>query len=245
MKTTVTALFTALVLSFSMMSTAPAATQSQTQHEAALTVMQGIPGLRGPADVYIDGMFQFSLDSRDNQGTLSLPEDTYLLEVRLQDGEVLSQKSLFEAGENYTAILHLTYINGDENGMKLSLFENTVQRIDRTLSRFDIRHTADAPALDIQLKGNADSEAFLERRVNVTNMDDAMPESFGESEVSVPLVNVELFRAGERTPLMTSKLSFSPLKNTYQILYLVGSMTDGTLEFMVQNVSIPIDRQVQ
>ncbi len=240
MKATVTALFTALLLSLPTMAPVPAF--AQTQHEASLTMLQGIPDLRGTADVYINGMFRFSLDFRDSQGSLLLTEDSYLIEVRLQSGMILSKKALLEAGKNYTAITHLTHMDGDEAGMKLSLFENTVQRIDPRMSRLDIRHTADAPALDIELSSNADDSRFFVRRVNVTNEHDSMPEAFGESEFGVPFILMDLIPTDESRPLFNRQIHTPLQMETYHLLYLVGSTTDETIDVLVQKIRIPVDR---
>lgn len=239
MRNTATALFAVLALTFATTFTTPSF--AQTEDEAVLTVIHGVPGLPEMVDIYADGNYLFSFDFMDSEGPLPLPEGMYFLEVKLQGETVLSADAMLEAGKNYTAIAHLTYIDGEDAGLKLSLFENNVQVIDSRRSRLDIRHTADAPAVDIELLRDADSGKFFARRLSVANNDAGMPQTLGESEVQVRFTTAVLYPAGDLNPVFASP-NLLLERETYYIIYAVGSLFDGSFDLIIQTIDLETER---
>ena len=139
---------------------------------AKRTVIHGIPGLPEPVDVLVNGDFAFSFDFNESEGPIPLPPGTYDFAVQLQGETVLSADDVpLEGGRVYTAIAHLTY-TGDEPGIKLSLFENQKYFERPGMPRVSVRHTADAPAVDIDLFHNG---RLLLMALNLANPADGDP----------------------------------------------------------------------
>ena len=119
--------------------------------DAELTVIHAIPGLMEPVDVCVNGEYAFTFDYGDVQGPITLPAGSYFLEVKLAGNPVLMATAELEACGNYTAIAHLTYVDGETSGINLEVFENDASSAGNK-TRLTVRHTADAPAVDILLK---------------------------------------------------------------------------------------------
>jgi hypothetical protein len=144
-------------------------------HEAMVTVIHGIPGADFdldptlPVDVCVDGAALIpDFLYRDQVGPVPIPTGTYDIAVQLAEGieagdacggtNVLYLPGVaVPGGENLTIIAHRT---GDGSpgagdvlglGITASIFVNDVSDIVAGKARLTIRHTAQAPAVDIPL----------------------------------------------------------------------------------------------
>ncbi|MEZ6038223.1 MAG: DUF4397 domain-containing protein [Planctomycetota bacterium] len=125
--------------------------------DAALTVLHGVPGLPAPVEVFANGGLLFSFDYGEQQGPLSLPAGNYALDVRLNGASILTANASVTAGLDYSVIAHL-----DAAGVpRLSLFENDLQNPTLPGSRLYVRHTAEAPAVDVLLEQNGSVVATI------------------------------------------------------------------------------------
>jgi hypothetical protein len=121
----------------------------------------GLPGNELPVDVLVNNAlcllegFEFG----EFVGPVELPAGTYNIKIFLANVDdpcnindplaepVIEADVPFEAGVNYTVFAHLT-ADGDPTA---SLFENDVDSAVAGYTRLTVRHTAAAPAVDINL----------------------------------------------------------------------------------------------
>ena len=143
---------------------------SGTGMAATLTVIHGIPGdsiglsRELPVDVYVNESYDapaFTFEFAESVDNLDLPAGDYTFEVFVAGSDpnandpVLSLDATLVGERNYTAIAHLTY-TGDSGapGIALSAFQNETSFISAgpPNARFAVRHTANAPTVDLELR---------------------------------------------------------------------------------------------
>jgi hypothetical protein len=236
MKKMITTCFAILAVVFA----APALAQ-----DAELFVIHGIPGLPEPVDVYADGDYLFSFDFNESAGPLALPTGSYFVEVKLQDATVLSADAMLEPGGNYTAIAHLTppmadklCLDGDcdtaDPGIALSLFENNVSPLDDAKVRITLRHTADAPAVDIKVNHGFRGRELI-KPLDLANGD--MPGQFGAIDSRQGNLRAVFYPAGDSTAVFDSGEVFLGAGSSY-IVYAIGSLTGGSFGLFVQAIDL-------
>lgn len=119
--------------------------------DAKVTVLHGVPGLPAPVQVFANGGLLFSFDYGEQRGPLSLPAGAYALDVRLNGNSILATNANVAAGLDYSVIANL-----DAGGTPtLSVFANGLQSQTLPGSRLYVRHTAQAPAVDVVLAQNS------------------------------------------------------------------------------------------
>ena len=205
---------------------------AQGDRTAELTVIHGISDLPAPVDVFVDGAFQFSFEFTDIVGGIELPGGTYELEVRLLGDPVLSATATLEAGGNFTAIAHETFIEGPASGIALALFENDASTVRGPLGRLTARHTADAPEVDITLSIGDTTVVGLE---GLSNPQGGSPTQAGPiSAVSLPF-DVTFFPAGGADGVFAVP-GVQPTPAVSTIAYAVGSLPRGTFTVLLQTI---------
>ncbi len=211
--------------------------------EAMLTAIHAIPGLPVPVDVYVNGDYLLSFDFNESAGPLALPRGDYDIEIKLQGTTVLSRTVSPEPGSDYTIIAHLTFIDGDSNGIALSLFENNTAPLRNGRTRITVRHTADAPAVDLDLQRVFTSESGYAGRSlfvggqNLTNNDGMKPSSFGSVDLWAGELNGMLYPAGSTEPAFSSgTVVFEPGIN--YIVYAIGSLFDDSFTLFIQTIDM-------
>lgn len=135
--------------------------------DAKVSVLHGVPGLPAPVQVFANGGLLFSFDYGEQRGPLSLPAGAYALEVRLNGSTILSANANVAAGLDYSVIANLNATGTPQ----LSVFQNGLQAQTLPSSRLYVRHTAQAPAVDIRLLQNGATVATIP---NVTNGQEAV-----------------------------------------------------------------------
>jgi len=195
-----------------------------------LTVIHGIPALPARVDVFVDGSKLFDFDFGDQEGPLVLPANDYFVEVKLLGNTVLATTATIAAGRDYTAIAHLLPNGG---GISLSLFENDT-RFFRRGSTLTVRHTADAPPVNIEL---------LLTRFNFPLGTFGPMKNGGQiGPVNLPPGRYTAVVRDEATNSVVTPVAVSLAPRTRQIVYAVGSLSDGTFTVIVQE--IPISRLI-
>lgn len=130
--------------------------------DARLTVLHGVPGLPAPVQVFANGNQLFSFEYGEQRGPLSLPAGAYALEVRLNGAPILNANATVAAGLDYSVIANL-----DAAGTpRLSVFANGLQAQTLPGSRLYVRHTAQAPAVDVVLEQNGVAVATIPNLAN-------------------------------------------------------------------------------
>ncbi|MHC4513054.1 MAG: DUF4397 domain-containing protein [Planctomycetota bacterium] len=190
-----------------------------------VSVLHGIPGLPKPVDVFANGGKLFSFDYGEFKGPLALDPATYKLEVKLDGKTVLSANAKVEAGKNYTVIAHLK----EKSGIALAVFLNDTSSLSRYKSRLQVRHLADAPAVDVLAK-----RWWFTKRLfkNVRNGQE------GKTEVYAGTYSVSLNAAG------TNKRAFGPVKlslggGKIYAVHAIGKLGEKSFRLFVQTVVQP------
>ena len=121
--------------------------------KATLNVVHGIPGVT--VDVCVDGTKAISnFAPGDVVKNVELPATSHTFKI-VAHGDPCGGSAIIvvttplEAGKNYTAIANLN-AKGDPN---LKLFTNNVNPTKKGHARLTVRHTADAPAVNVWANG--------------------------------------------------------------------------------------------
>jgi len=121
--------------------------------DATLNVVHGIPGLT--VDVCVDGATAIPDFAPGTVVTgVKLPAGSHEFKVVAQNGDcagagILVVVAGLKADKNYTAVANLND-SGDPN---LKLYANNVKAVAKGTSRLTVRHTADAPAVNVWANG--------------------------------------------------------------------------------------------
>ena len=196
---------------------------ANAESPATLTAIHGIPGLPQPVDVYVDGSYLFSFDFDEDFGPVELPAGQYSVKINLGDVTVLGARVGLEEGGNYTLIAHL-----DEIGTPtVTPFENDISALRGSDARLTVRHTAQAPTVDVKLDTIA---SFIASTASVTIPGLSNPNQIGQVEVTSGVYQASLL-VGDTPVYSSTKL---PLKGGVgYIVYAIGSYPD-TFRLFVQ-----------
>ena len=196
------------------------ATPASAADDAAVSVLHGIPDLT--VDVYVNG--DLTLDNFKPgtlAGPLELPADTYSVEITDKDDKqtvLLGPADVSVAsGGNYTIVAYLD-ANGDPS---VKAFENDISTLSAGEARVTVRHTAAAPAVDIEANGDV-------LVPNLKNGDEA------SAAVPADTYDVAIVPAGGGQDVWRSDVDLAEGVNT--IAYAWGSLDDGTFDVAVQTI---------
>lgn len=196
---------------------------AKAKASSSVTIVHGLP--RFTADVYVNGELLLSgFKAESTTDPLTLEEGEYDIAIRNVGSEPDSEPALQDvvtlgAGLNVSIVAHL-----DEAGSPaLTVFDNDMSQIPAGTSRLVVRHQAAAPAVDVLSDGE-------------TVISDVASGGEAEADVAVATyeVAVALAGGGEEVVAPTS-LEFA--EGSAQVVYLIGSTEDDTLDVMVQTVS--------
>jgi hypothetical protein len=189
---------------------------------ATVTILHGLPNFT--ADVYVNG--KLTLDGfKPETATegLSLPAAAYDIDIRNVGAPPTSTPALhatitLAAGKNYSAVAHLT----PGGQPTLSLFQNDTSPVRPGRSRVVARHTADVSPFAVRLDGK-------------DVLKDVGPDSQEAASVAPGRYSLEVLSTDGQGPLIDgSHLSLK--EGNESILYVVGSLNDGSLDLMVQDI---------
>ena len=211
---------------------------------ALVSVGHGIPGddlgldPALPVDIIVDDAcllqdFKFG----DFAGPLELPPGTYSVAVALSDGDailcggavVIGPVDLdFAGGDNVTIFAHLT----DGGGITASVFDNDASAIIAGKTRLTVRHTANAPAVDIALNRGWMRGPLVGVIEDLTN-----PNQAGPLDLRPGSYAVTIFPADTLDPVFQVQ-PFVTKPGVSQLVYAVGSLTNETFTLLVQNLEL-------
>lgn len=210
------------VLALAILATVSLGAASAPAATATISAIHGIPGLPEPVQVLVNGNPVFSFDYQDIEGPYYVPADSYLIEISLGGSVVLSETFDLAAGADYTVIAHLL----EGGAINLALFENDRSPINPFSARLNVRHAADAPAVDIQLL-----QAVLDEEV-ATIGPAANGDQTGPIDLPESFYQANIFAAGTENLVVSAEDLLS--RGQRHIVYAVGSLAGGTFDLLVQ-----------
>ncbi len=195
---------------------------------AAVSVVHGVPGLT--VDVYVNGDLTLpSFEPGTITDPLALPPGTYEVAIVAEGGDpdspAISGEATVAAGDNVSLVAHL-----DADGTPvLGAFVNNDAASGAVRSRFVVRHTAAAPAVDARLERCVGWRYVLWAKLrNLVNGDQKQRVVFpGYYRASVNL-------AGMPSAVVLGPASLSLKPRMLYVAYAVGSAADDTLDLLVQ-----------
>lgn len=221
------------------------ATSTTSAKEARVYVIHGIAGQdlgadpKLPVDVLVNDSicllkgFTFG----EIKGPVKLAEGTYNFKISLANAEkpcsnapVIEADVPFAANENATVIAHLT----EAGAPTASKYVNDVSRILPMMSRLTVRHTAEAPAVDLGVEVKLGDLPFTTKVAGLSNPNQAGP-------VNIPAMrySVNLYPAGSDTAVFGPVvLKLAP--RTAYFVYAVGSLPKGSFTLITQTIKLPM-----
>lgn len=200
---------------------------ASAQDAADLTLVHGIPGTT--VDLTVDGTVVIDAFVPGSLANISSFAGQTLQNVTVTDdatGDVVigpvSSLVVPDSG-SHSIVAHLD----DEGTPVLSTFENNTEPTATGDARLTLRHTAEAPAVDLIV---ADQRPI----VGATNGQSA--------ELELPdgsLTDAQIAPTGAAAIAEIATLDLAA--NTNTIVYAVGSVDDDTLDFVVQIVDFAVD----
>ncbi len=187
---------------------------------ATVTVVHGIPGFR--ADVYVNGKKTLEgFEAGTMTDPIRLPAGRYRLDVREAGAPAsarpeLTGRARLGRDTNASIVGHL-----DARGRpRLSIFVNDVSRPPAGRTRLTVRHTADAPPVDILVDGRPVISGLV-------------PPREGGRELPAGTHTVAVAVAGTDNRIWgPARLSLKA--GSTNVVYAIGSQEDGTLDQLVQ-----------
>lgn len=215
---------TTAVLMGGLAAAAFAAPAAADEHESAVSVLHGVPGLT--VDVYVNG--EETLPDFE-PGTLTDPlmlaAGSYDIEI-YADGDTpdsaepaLSAEGLeVPGGANLTLAAHLS----DEGTPMLSAFVNDISQTAAGEARLTVRHAAAAPAVDVRAGGTPVIEGLTNPNEEVLDL------PAGTVSADVVLAGTE--------DVVLGPADVDLMEGTNTIVYAWGSAEEGNLALAVQTI---------
>lgn len=197
-------------------------TARAAERQALVTLVHGLPEFT--ADIYVDG--KLALDGfrpETAAGPIGLPPGSHRLAVRDVGADpaskpVLEATATLRAGEVYTVVAHLTAAGG----RALTVFREAAPALPAGRSRLVVRDVAEAPAFDLLLDGGV-----LFRGLRSSD-EAAATRPPGRHSVEV--------RAAVGAGRLVRPIPLTLQEGSTQVLYVVGSAKDGTLDLVSQDL---------
>ena len=189
-------------------------------NEATVTIVHGLPNFT--ADIYVnDDLLLDGFRPKEVAGPLQLPPGTYVVDIREVGAAAASEPVLSDRLEvpprvNVSVVAHL-----DGSGeARLSVFSNDFEAVPAGRSLLVVRSVAEAPTVTVSLDGRAEIRGLASGDEGSAVVDPGRREIEVEGGPGVALrpQNVPLPEGGG------------------QIVYLVGSAGEETLDLMVQSI---------
>lgn len=197
-----------------------------------VTVIHGVPGL--VVDVYVNGALTLpSFAPYTVTQPLSLPQGNYNIAIVPAGGNpanpAISGSAFLPAGANVSIVAHLTAAGAPT----LSVYVNNLSRLRFLQSRLIVRHTAQAPAVDVRLYREVFKFSYLVGKLsNLSNPNEKSVDVFAGS------YSARLFPAGGSTAVF-GPASLNLPRQTVTIVYAVGSLSGGTFRLLTQTIRLP------
>jgi hypothetical protein len=164
---------------------------------------------------------------------LSLPQGNYNIVIVPAGGDpatpAISGSAFLPAGANVSIVAHLTAAGAPT----LSVYVNNLSRLRFFQSRLVVRHTAQAPTVDVGLYRNIFKYSYpVGKLMNLSNPNENSIDVFAGN------YSARLFPAGSNTAVFGP----APLNlrlQTVTIVYAVGSLSGGTFRLLTQTIRVP------
>ncbi len=189
---------------------------------SSVSIVHGIPGQ--PVDVYVNGAKTLSnFQPATIAGPLDLAAGSYDVALTKPgdpvSAAILSAQGLaVPAGKNLSLVAHL-----DADGKPtLTAFANDTSAVGAGKARIVVRHTAAAPAVDVQANGQTIFSGL-------TNPNEA------SAVVAAGTYKAEVVLAGTST-VVIGPASLDLAAGTSTIVYAIGSASDQSLGVVVQTI---------
>jgi hypothetical protein len=214
----------AMVAAFTVVIGGAATAATSTAGDAHVTVVHGIPNT--PVDVYVNGTdvlpdFKFGTVSP----TLSVPPGTYAVAVKAAGTSttLLSATETLTANENATIVANLT----TEGTPTLTVFANPTTPAPAGDAWVLVRHTADAPAVDVY----AGSTKVV---TDLTNPNSAGPLAVPAGTVPV---SVAVNPSTSSSPKVIGPVDLPLVAGHVYIAYAIGAVAEPSAVRHIENVS--------
>lgn len=187
-----------------------------------------------PVDVTVNGdCFLTGFTFGSFAGPVELPAGSYDLEVKLSDGACGGPTAIagtvpLRADEKSTLVAHLT----DEGAPTLGRFRNQVKRVRDGFGRLEVRHTANAPAVDIEFRRKKGEVAFSGLANGGSNRVDINQKRW----------TTRIYPAAADA-LVAGPVKLRPRAGFLTIVYAVGTLDNGTFGFLVQEIAAHTDAE--
>lgn len=194
---------------------------SASAQDASLSVLHGVPELPGPVEVVANGSALFSFCYGEQRGPLTLPPGQYDVEVKLAGATILDDSYDLAAGDDVSVIARL-----DAAGTPgLAAFVNDGSSLTLPSSRLTVRHTAEAPAVDV---------VVLQSGSEILSIDGVQNGDEATTDVAPGAYEVELRLAG------TPTVAFGPVPLTVEDGFRYGVFAVG--EALTPNFDLLVQR---
>lgn len=198
-----------------------AALPLSAQASAKISFLHGIPGLPSAVDVFANNNKLFSFDFAESKGPIDVPAATYKFDIKLGGNTVLTASPQLDAGKNYTAVAHLT-----STGIALALFVNDLASTQAGETRLAVHHVADAPAVDVRVRGAGSTGAFAVLVPNLANPARAI------ADVKAARYEVGLTAAGQ-TQFAFGPATLEFLPDRYYAIFAIGKLGQPSFQLFI------------
>lgn len=197
---------------------------------ASVTVIHGIPDLA--VDVYVNGdysaKFLDNFEFTDVAGPVELDPGTYSIEIyaagadpAADDAALAFDTPALEAGGSYTLVAHL-----QEDGTPTATpFVNDISALDAGKARVAVRHTAAAPAVDVQLE---DGTTVFDALANPNE---------AKADVDAGTLTVQVVADADNTIVALPPTPLDLGEGTLTIVHAVGDFAGGSFTVIPQVIS--------
>lgn len=198
--------------------------------KASVTVVHGIPDLA--VDVYVNAdysaKFLDNFNFTDVAGPVELDPGTYSIEIyaagadpEADDAALAFDTPALEAGGSYTLVAHLT----EDGSPTATPFVNDISALDAGQARVAVRHTAAAPAVNVQLE---DGTNVFE---NLANPNEAA------AAVDAGTLTVQVVAAADESIVALEPTALDLGEGTLTIVHAVGDFAGGSFTVIPQVIS--------
>ena len=197
--------------------------QAQGTGTATVTVVHGVPNT--PVDVYVNSKLTLTdFQPETVSQALAVPAGKYTIAIRKHGTKstatpIITGSATLSAGENATLV---AYLNATGKPT-LGAFQNDTTPIAQGDGRLIVRHTADAPAVDVLATG----------KVALSDLT-----SGNQATATLPAGSISAAVAahGSTTPVI-GPATVTLTAGTDTIVYAVGSLNTHTLALVTQTIS--------
>ena len=211
---------------------APSGTVQAAPATASVTVVHGVLGLT--VDVYVNGSLTLpAFTPRSIAGPLELPAGTYDVVIVPAGGNpatpAIRASAALTAGANVSLVAHLAA----DGTPTLTPFVNDVRPAGNHQGRIAVRHAAAAPKVDVPIALRLGW--FKVPVLTLRGLENGQQK--GLAIWPLPL-SARITPAGQPRVTVLGPVDLAATPGRLTAVYAIGSLSDGTLELLVQQVPL-------